>query len=94
MMPGRGTTPASYGRWRSNALRRLMRAAILVGVITFSSPLLADPPTDKGAYNLAPGDKITVTVFGQPELSGDLLVDGARNYDLIPSRGRRLPGVL
>ena len=77
MMPGRGAMPASCGRWRLNALRRATRAAVLVGVVTFSSPLLADPPTDKGAYNLAPGDKITVTVFGQPELSGDLLVDGA-----------------
>jgi polysaccharide export outer membrane protein len=27
------------------------------------------------AYRLAPGDRITVTVFGQPELSGDLLID-------------------
>jgi polysaccharide biosynthesis/export protein len=29
------------------------------------------------AYRLAPGDRITVTVFGQPELSGDLLIDDA-----------------
>jgi hypothetical protein len=28
------------------------------------------------------------------DVGDDLLVDGARNYDLIPSRGRRLPGVL
>jgi polysaccharide export outer membrane protein len=28
-------------------------------------------------YRLAPGDRITVTVFGQPELSGDLLIDDA-----------------
>src|SRR5437867_3197612 len=34
-------------------------------------------------YTLAPGDRITVTVFGQPELSGDLVVDGA-GYIVIP----------
>jgi len=25
-----------------------------------------------------PGDRITVTVFGQPELSGEVLIDDAR----------------
>lgn len=30
---------------------------------------------DGRAYRLAPGDRITVTVFGQPELSGDVLID-------------------
>jgi polysaccharide export outer membrane protein len=32
---------------------------------------------DSRAYRLAPGDRITVTVFGQPELSGDVLIDDA-----------------
>jgi len=28
------------------------------------------------SYGLAPGDRITVTIFGQPELSGDVVIDG------------------
>jgi polysaccharide export outer membrane protein len=38
---------------------------------------LAAEEVDSRAYRLAPGDRITVTVFGQPELSGDLLIDDA-----------------
>ena len=34
------------------------------------------------AYKLAPGDKIVVTVFGQPELSGDSMVDQGGNIRL------------
>jgi polysaccharide export outer membrane protein len=37
---------------------------------------------DLRAYKLAPGDRITVTVFGQPELSGDFLIDGAGNIQM------------
>ena len=32
---------------------------------------------DNRAYRLAPGDRIMVTVFGQPDLSSDLLIDDA-----------------
>src|SRR5215510_10911352 len=34
---------------------------------------------DMGSYKLAPGDRITVTVFNQPDLSGDFLIDGVGN---------------
>jgi hypothetical protein len=54
-----------------------LRPSILVGTLAFSSPCWPILLQKKGAYNLAPGDKVTVTVFGQPELSGDLLVDRA-----------------
>jgi polysaccharide biosynthesis/export protein len=37
---------------------------------------------DMRAYKLAPGDRITVTVFSQPDLSGDFLIDGAGNIHL------------
>ena len=37
---------------------------------------------DMGAYKLAPGDRITVTVFNQPDLSGDFLIDGVGNVHL------------
>src|SRR5262245_8839433 len=38
------------------------------------------------AYRLAPGDRITVTVFGQPELSGDVVIDDAGTVN-IPLTG-------
>jgi polysaccharide export outer membrane protein len=37
---------------------------------------------DMGAYKLAPGDRITVTVFNQRDLSGDFLIDGGGNIHL------------
>src|SRR5262245_8341155 len=40
------------------------------------------PVGDMRAYKLAPGDRITVTVFGQPDLSGDFRIDGAGNIQM------------
>jgi len=77
MTPGRTVRAAALGRRRASALHQWMRAAALLGVLAFSSQLLAESPVDSRAYKLAPGDRITVTVFGQEELSGDSLVDGA-----------------
>jgi polysaccharide export outer membrane protein len=57
------------------AFRRFSQAACLA-VSLFPAALSAEG-VDSRAYRLAPGDRITVTVFGQPELSGDVLVDGA-----------------
>jgi polysaccharide biosynthesis/export protein len=51
--------------------------AALLGALAFSPRLFAEPAADSRAYKLAPGDRITVTVFGQPELSGDITIDGA-----------------
>jgi polysaccharide export outer membrane protein len=45
-------------------------------VLLFPAAVL-DEDVDRNAYRLVPGDRITVTVFGQPELSGDVLIDGA-----------------
>jgi len=59
-----------------------MQLAVLLGALVFSIPAFAESPGDS-AYKLAPGDKITVTVFGQLELSGDILVDGA-GYIVLP----------
>jgi polysaccharide biosynthesis/export protein len=57
------------------ALRRFSQAACLA-VLLFPAALSAEG-IDSHAYRLAPGDRITVTVFGQPELSGDVLIDDA-----------------
>jgi len=40
------------------------------------------PISDMRGYKLAPGDRITVTIFGQPDLSGDFLIDGAGNIQM------------
>jgi polysaccharide export outer membrane protein len=56
------------------AFRRFSRAACLA-LLLFPAALSAEG-VDSHAYRLAPGDRITVTIFGQPELSGDVLIDG------------------
>ena len=55
--------------------RWLMRLLIVLSVLplpsaAFSASRLAD-------YRIRSGDQLTITVFGQPELSGDLSVDGS-----------------
>jgi polysaccharide export outer membrane protein len=47
------------------------------------------------SYRLAAGDKVTVTVYGQPQLSGDVTVDGGGNItlpliDAVPAANRTL----
>jgi polysaccharide export outer membrane protein len=86
MAPGRTAMAGTLVRCRASAVYRCIRAATLLGALAFSSPLLADSPGDSRAYQLEPGDRITVTVFGQAELSGDILVDGAGNI-LLPFIG-------
>jgi polysaccharide biosynthesis/export protein len=57
------------------AVRRFSKAVCLA-VLLFPAALSAES-VDGRSYRLAPGDRITVTVFGQPELSGDVLIDDA-----------------
>lgn len=45
----------------------------LVFLLTF----VTEPFADEVAYKLGPGDRIKVTVFGHPDLSGDFELDGA-----------------
>jgi polysaccharide biosynthesis/export protein len=85
MTPGRTAAAGTLGRCCASVVR-CIRAAALLGALAFSFPLLADSPGDSRAYKLGPGDRITVTVFGQAELSGDILVDGAGNI-LLPFIG-------
>jgi polysaccharide export outer membrane protein len=73
---------AMAARRRACALHQCLRAAVLLGALACSSPLPADTPGDSRAYKLAPGDHIIVTVFNQPELSTDVVVDGAGNIVL------------
>jgi polysaccharide export outer membrane protein len=57
------------------AFRRFLQAVCLA-VLLFPAALSAEG-IDSHAYRLAAGDRITVIIFGQPELSGDVLIDDA-----------------
>lgn len=68
----------AVGNARHAGAFRHSSQAMCLAVLLF--PLFTATPSagaDSHPYQLAPGDRITVTVFGQPELSGDVLVDGA-----------------
>ena len=67
-------------------LQRLVQAATLLVALSYAPCLLAEPQGDIRDYRLEPGDRITVTVFGHAELSGDVLVDGIGNV-LLPLIG-------
>lgn len=60
--------------------------SLLIALLAIVCPARAEGPTDIRKYHLAPGDKIVVTVFGQPDLSGEFSVDGAGNV-LLPLLG-------
>jgi len=86
MRPGRREMAAMFGRGQASVLRQFVRASVLLGALVFSVPVSAEAAGDSGAYRLAPGDRIAVTVFGQADLSGDILIDGAGNI-LLPFIG-------
>jgi polysaccharide biosynthesis/export protein len=66
---------------RAIASLRWLPAIALATVLTASAAASEDPTTQQ-PYSIEPGDRINVTVFGQPELSGDLTVDGNGAVDL------------
>ena len=63
------------------ALLRRTLLAICLTLPLLPSALSAESG-DSRAYRLAPGDRITVTVFGQPDMSGDAVVDEAGTVSL------------
>jgi polysaccharide biosynthesis/export protein len=73
---------AMFRRRRASVLHEFLRAAVLLGALVVSFAVSAEAAGDSRAYRLAPGDRIAVVVFGQAELSGDILVDGAGNIPL------------
>jgi polysaccharide export outer membrane protein len=50
------------------------------------NPAHVNAPTDSSEYRLAPGDKLNVIVFDQPQLSGDFTVNGDGQI-LLPLAG-------
>lgn len=77
---------SSGGRFSHRPRERLSRfwAALLAMIAScaFAAMAYADAPAKVDGYKLAPGDRITLTVIGQTELSGDFTVDGAGNIVL------------
>ncbi len=62
-------------RWRLT--RGVCRGAVLlVALLAFAISAVAEPMGEISGYKLAPGDRITITVVGQTEMSGDFPVDG------------------
>jgi polysaccharide export outer membrane protein len=86
MMLGRMAIITAREPRSANAPRKLMRTGVFLGALAFSSPTLAESAADGRAYRLAPGDRLTMTVLGQADLSGDVLVDGQGNI-LLPIIG-------
>ena len=64
------------------ASRRWAFIAAVVSSLTCACGALAGAPLDSEAYALAAGDRITVTIGGQPDLSGEMTIDGAGNIIL------------
>ena len=55
----------------------LIKFLTVAVIVLLAGAVEAKGPGDSRGYTLAPGDRITVTVFGQADLSGDFLIDGA-----------------
>jgi polysaccharide export outer membrane protein len=75
MSPDGTPTGCTLGRRCARALHRCIAAAALLGLLVCSSGPSAEPAADNRVYKLAPGDRIAVTVFNQPDLSGDVVID-------------------
>lgn len=63
-----------------------------------AAPAPAPAPQDDGQYRLMPGDKLSVNVFGEPQLSGDFPVtpDGTVNLPQVgqvPAAGRTVTDI-
>jgi polysaccharide biosynthesis/export protein len=60
-----------------------LSAVLLLLFLTLGCPTTsADSGGTAEAYRFAPGDRITINVFGHTDLSGEFLVDGAGNVSL------------
>jgi len=82
MTSGRMTMAGTLWRCVACRFHHWLRAAALLSGLAFSSAVLADSPGESRDCKLAPGDRITVSVVGQAELSGDMLPDGAGDITL------------
>ena len=73
---------ASRRRW----MRVVVAALATFALLALSVPAVAESPFGPQTYRLSPGDRVSVMVFGQPELSGDMAIDVTGNI-FIPFVG-------
>jgi polysaccharide biosynthesis/export protein len=78
--------PATLVCAAMRAIRRPLQLMLVIGAIAVSAPAIADGADESEVYRLSPGDRIFLTVFGQPDLSGELTIDGRGNV-VVPLLG-------
>jgi polysaccharide export outer membrane protein len=54
----------------------------MFAAVALAAPALAQVPPTSQTYKLAPGDRISVVVFGQADFSGDMSIDSTGNIRL------------
>lgn len=90
MMQSWKPTRATVAPRRAGIVRFWARAsaavAMVISVAIFSFAVKAEPPGNSLVYTIAVGDRIAVTVVGQPEISGEMLVDDS-GYLVVPFIG-------
>lgn len=64
----------------------LVVVLLLLIVLVACRTAQAQSPFNPQTYKLTPGDRIGITVFGQPELSGELVIDGTGSV-ILPFLG-------
>src|SRR5690606_22452032 len=88
---GRAETDRGQAFMRAR-LPLLVMLAVLAGCAPFPGGAIAVGPAPSQAYVLDSGDRLRITVFGQPELSGRYAVDSAGAIAMpllgsVPARG-------
>ena len=74
---GRQQREIAPGGWQRASFALLAALALAP-----ATPAAAQPASTPQTYKLAPGDRLSVVVFGQTELSGDMLIDLTGNIRL------------
>ena len=66
-------------------LRPVLLSLLFAGCIAALLPIVSGAQTDEEAYRIKPGDVLQISVWGEPELQGAVLVapDGAFSFPLV-----------
>lgn len=86
-----GASPSPEGGLRHKSAWRSRLALLAALTVALPAPALAAPDAPT-VYRVAPGDRLNIIVFGQAELSGESVVDGANTVTVpligpVPVRG-------